>query len=441
MKKIIIIILFLALNTYVSDQQAYLRLDDICSEAYGAQEENKTPANRDVELQTKVYWLEENSKEIIKINGKTNLPAGILLQVLLKAGVWHAGDNSPVLLDTAKILVDENRQYYAQFTDLSALFLPEYYEISVYISPNQERDGLLAEGFSDRSIEKANSYCMANVLSMQLSERRQKSGMALLKILRQIPRLKEELLDKADIIEKLKQGDGAIEKQLKQSFGLNKTSKEILNELGNDWKKWEKEWMLSLNNFSQLCKNEGIFLGTASGTLGAIDNLKSLYKQYRMLAFDESDNLKEGLTTEYTIEQIRLFRASENEIDTIEEEIMIKVIHDVIGRLEDLVSAHQKYTGGASGSGEAWVNYKTLLKSYFGSLKQELTAYNKENLFMEKSGKRDDYSQCIVLFDLMGGLIDKFDLLMMDRSNVKVKAEINDFVNVINRKAMGLLIK
>jgi hypothetical protein len=415
--------------------------DRVYSQGEDPNKPSKISAKREVELQTKGYWLEENNMEIIKINGKTNLLPGTLLQVLLKGGIWQSGDNSTILLDTEKILVDENGQYYFQFTNLTSSFLPEYYELSVYIFQDQVKDALLAVGFSEESIEKTSSYCILNVLSMQLSERRQKAATSLTNVLKQIPRMKDELLSKADIIEKIKQGNSEIEEGLKKFFGLNKTRKDILLDLSNDWKKWEKEWILLMAELSRQCKGEKVFLAASSDMLEAMDHLKSLHKQYRLLAFDEKDNLKEGLTTEYTIEQIKLFHFGENEINAFEKEITVKIIHDIIGRVENLVATYQNYSGKTSGATEAWVNYKILLKGYLGSLKQEMVAYKKGNLFVEKPDKNDRYSQCIILFDLMGGLIDKFDLLMMDHDNKKVKGEINDFINVINRKSMELLIR
>lgn len=402
---------------------------------------------KEATLKTKAHLSEEKSNEIILVRGETNLPPGTLLQIGLKAGIWllNAVDNTQ-LTDMTNIAVNNDGQYMVQFNNFKTIFDPEYYEITVSVSPEQPRDALLAEGFTENTITQLKDYYLVNVLSLKLPARRQKLVTVIIQLIEQLLQSHQELLDKTINIEKMKEGDNEIEEKLKRAFGIYKTKKSLFVDLSNDWLNREKAWLIKVNKIVQQSKEERVFLSTTADIYNTAYRVIDYYYQYRQAAFDDKNTLKETLLVASTLPQLSPpLEIKKQLIDSLENEVALKICRDIIVRLEEIVLTFQECTENGTKANEIWSNFKTIITSYLNDVKQELLNYEQANLFLEtppnKEKKKETYNQIMILLDLTTALVDKFGLRLVDQTNKKLEADTRELIDLINQKAKNLSVR
>lgn len=407
----------------------------------------QSSSEKEATLKTKAYLLEEKGNKIILVRGETNLPPGTLLQIELKAGSWllNAVDNIQ-LADAAKIAVNNDGQYLMRFNNFKTIFDPEYYEISVSVSPEQARDVLTAEGFPENSINQLKDYYLVNIISVKIPARRQRAGTIIIQLMDQLAQGYQEFLNKMGNIEKMKKGDKEIEEKLKTVFGADKTKKELFEALSNNWLNWEKEWVIKINKTIQQTKEENTFPATATDLYNKAYQILDYYHQYRQVAFDAKNVIKESFLAVSILP--KLTSASELKkqwVDSLENELVLKISHDIMIRFEQIVLIFQECSENEPKANEIWSSLKATSIDYLKNIKEELLKYIQAGLFLEmspnKDKKKDVYNQITVLLDLTTVLIDKFSSRLMDQTNKKLEIETRELIDLINLDAKNLLIR
>ncbi|MBI4833371.1 MAG: hypothetical protein HY811_00940 [Planctomycetes bacterium] len=397
-------------------------------------------------LKTETQLVEEQGAESIFVRGETNLPANTLLQVELKGGISLLNQPDNVqLIDMLKVSVNNDGQYFVRFAGFKLSFNAEYYEVKIRLFPDQPKDVLIAENFSEDSLNQLGDYHLINVLSTNIPNIRQKSVIAFIGLINEHKELYQQLMDKVYDIEKMKQGDSAIEENLKKVFGI-KNKEEIFDALSNDWLAWEKEWLAKINKMIASLKEEGVCFGTASNIYQTTNQILDYYRGYRRAAFDAKNVLKGIPLPAYLVEPFKLSDERKiQQIDLLESEVLLRISRDLIARIYETGSVYGKCLKDKEKGNETWADFKFALVKYLNGLILEMKTYADLSLFLEippdKDPKKESYKQLAYTIEFSLMLIDKLDSKLINPDNQKIEADINELINFINQKTKDFLLK
>jgi len=418
----------------------------ICIQSGLASQENpQPPPPKEITLKTETHWLEEKKQEVILVDGKTNLPPATVLKIELRAGITipNKPDNTQ-LVDIAQTGVNNDNQFSLRFSDFKTTFSPEYYEIVVSIWPDQPKEGLLAEGFSEESLNQAKDYQLVNIFSPVLSQRRQQSVEYLIKLIEQTLQLDTELMEKISRIEKIKQGEREIDEMIKRLFQVYQKKEEILDELSKDWLTWEKEWTQKFNTVLRQIKEEKLCLGASADIHAIISQVPDYYRKYRKASLDEEGKLKDVLLLTYLADPLKTPEETKRQLlEYLEKELTVKIRRDITARLGEIVATFNQCLEDSQKANETWANYKNSLTDYLTALNKELESYSRAGLYLsapsEKEKMKNIYNQMTELIESTRVLVEKFGLRLVDPANQKLETETLQLIDLINKKSKSLL--
>jgi hypothetical protein len=397
-------------------------------------------------LKTETQLAEEQGAENIFVRGETNLLAGTLLQVELKGGIslLNQADNVQ-LIDTVKVSVNNDGQYFVRFAGFMLPFNAEYYEVKITLFTEQPKDVLIVENFSENSLNQLNDYHLINVLSPNITNTRQKSVIAFIGLINEHKELYQQLMDKVYDIEKIKQGDSEIEEKLKKVFGI-KNKKEIVDALSNDWLAWEKVWMAKTDKLIISLKEEDICFGTALNVYQSANQILDYYRGYRRESFDDKNTLKTVPLPSYLVEPFKLSDERKvQQIDLLESEVLLRISRDLIARIYEAGLVYGKCLKDKEKGNETWADFKSALIKYLNGLIQEMKIYADLSMFLEnppnKERKKENHKQLSFTLEFSLMLIDKLDSQLINPDNQKTEADINELINFINQKTKDFLLK
>jgi hypothetical protein len=258
--------------------------------------------------------------------------------------------------------------------------------------------------------------------------------------------LNQEITDKITNIEKMKRCDSDMEEKLKRAFGIYKTRDELLGELVKDWLGWEPSWTNKINLVIQQVKDEKTCFTTASEVYLSTYQILDYYQKYRQEALDEKGRLKETLLPSYLTNPLMIPAEFKRRLlEGLENELALKINHDLTARVEKTVTTYQKCLGNQSMANEIWADLKNSVTDYLTILKQELNNYAQEDLFLEPAAegkkKKELYDRLGQLIDLTADLVDKFGLRLADTTNKKLESDTHERIELINQKARDLFAK
>lgn len=405
------------------------------------QENPKEPSQKNVIITTNLYKTEENKNRVVLVSGQTNLPSRTILKIELKIGISLINSADDIrLLDVAKVSVNNDGQYFVRFIDSTVSFVPEYYEATITLAPEQPHEILLADGFSKEEINHLKSYKLLNIFSSDIPQRRQQSSNFLNKQVKNLTSLHENLINKIDDIEKLKQDDPEMGEILRKTFLGVKTEKELMEALSKDWIKWEKEWADKINDLIRKVKSEKILVDTSVNFYENAHKIIKNYQQYRQKAFDDMGLLKQSPMLVYSANPTETLKNTEKRlINNLENELILRISRDIIARTQEILFNHQKCLENKDETNENWARFKESINKYFASMKQEIYSYAKNNLFTEISLNRGKYKDIKALFELESLFFEKMNALLINPNNIELKTATHELLDLINQKASNIL--
>jgi len=415
------------------------------------------PVSKTVKLGVEAEYSEEKDKDVIIIQGQTNLPEGILIQVALYASL-NLPEDSPAgargpLVEMVETAVDTEGQFQYRFHDFRISFIPEYYEVEMFISPEQFRlpgglDKLLAEGFNESELKRVKGYALVNIISSRLLKSREDSAGQLQAQIQTAGELTQQLTGHITTIEKIKIGDSEMEERLKKALGIYKTRRQLLDELGREWLEWGKRWSGAIGHTLKKLEEEKTCLVTVEKISSALLGLQERYHNYQSLAMDKEQKLVDkALSADAFVTPTQSQLTGTFRLD-LTKEIAHKIAKDLLNRVNYLLTAFEKYCPPSPDEHQgAWDRIKKEVQEYLSNgLKPEIVRYRNDGLFVlpaqKPEGKNttaEEYQQIIDLIDLVQTLADKLGARMLNIENQSLQAETEALVNLINQKVASLL--